>query len=133
VSGCPLMHHADGETFDRFVDHVAERVLAVVTEALANTPSASWVDAAGLGRIIGRSPHWVREHADLLGARRLGDGPKARYLFNVAEAIERLPSCEGTRGSVKADSPAKRPNRRRRKARSSGTDAPLLPIRGSRG
>jgi hypothetical protein len=116
------------ETIGEVADAVAERLRA-------DPPSdggspVRWVTATQLARLIGRSPQWVREHAALLGAKRLGEGPRAPYLFNVPEAFDRLPSCQSNRESPRSDSPAKRSDQANRQRGAMGTTTDLLPIRG---
>jgi hypothetical protein len=73
-------------------------------------------------------PSYVYEHADELGAMRLGSGPKARLRFDL-EDVKRRISCEAGRESVRPDAASQAVSRRRRR-RSLGTTVPLLPIRG---
>lgn len=80
---------------------------------------------------LGVDTTWVYEHAAKLGARRLGDGPKARLRFNLAEVDERLASCSVGRQSEPVNA-AQTVALRRRPPRSSGTNVELLPIRGLR-
>jgi hypothetical protein len=87
------------------------------------------VDACAVAEHLGVSRAFVYEHADELGARRLGNGPRARLRFSLAEVDERLSACTTGRRSETPDSPqeaALRPRRRR----ASGTNVELLPIRG---
>lgn len=117
----------------RLADLIVERLAARRVDGPQTQGEPIWADAAGMAEVVGRSPQWVRENAGLLGGKRLGNGPKAPYLFNVAEALDRLPSCEGDRRSKESDSPAKQRRSRRRSEESSGTSADLLPIKGDRG
>jgi len=61
-------------------DVLAERGLVVST--LAASP-ARVLDAAEVGRLLGRDRRWVYDHARELGAFRFGEGPKARIGFDV--------------------------------------------------
>ena len=70
------------------------------------------VDAVELARRLGRSRGWVYEHADALGAIRVGDGPRPRYQFDPELAGERL--REMGRNGRPAPKPAPKPRRRRR-------------------
>lgn len=89
----------------------------------------SLVDVATVASYLGVTRGYVYEHASELGARRLGNGPRARLRFSLAEIDERLNACSADRRS---DVPnprqeaAFRPRRRRRM----GTEPDLLPIRG---
>jgi hypothetical protein len=87
------------------------------------------VDAATLAGYLDVERSFVYEHADELGARRLGSGPRARLRFSIAEVDVRLSACSGSRESSAPDpapAAASRPRARRRM----GTSVPLLPIRG---
>jgi hypothetical protein len=72
----------------------------------------------------------VCEHADELGARRLGPGPKPRLRFSVAELDSRLTTCPASRESESPDTGTVEPKPRRRRSSGLGSGAELLPIRG---
>jgi hypothetical protein len=92
-----------------------------------NALGAALVDAQTLADRLGVSRAFIYEHADELGALRLGSGPRARLRFDVASAI----ACYAGRESPAADAaPAKAPRRRRK--RGMGTNVSLLPIRGGK-
>lgn len=97
---------------DADIEAVATRVADLLRTGQA---SAELVDATEIARRFGVSRDFVYDHADDLGAVRLGDGPKARLRFDptkVGRALRKPPE--------KAASKA-----RRRPTRSSS----LLPIR----
>lgn len=48
------------------------------------------ISAAEVARRWGVARRWVYDHADALGARRLGDGPRPRLRFDPDEVAERL-------------------------------------------
>lgn len=62
---------------------VTERVVELLDERDAN----ELVDAAELARMLSVDREWVYEHADRLGAVRLGDGPRPRLRFEVGRAV----------------------------------------------
>ncbi len=74
------------------LDALAEAVAARVVERLrdeAVPPSEpGLVDAAALARALGVSPSYVYSRSSELGARRLGNGPKARLRFDLKRAVE---------------------------------------------
>ena len=72
---------------------VAERVLALIDEDQAN----ELVDAAVLARVLGVDREWVYEHADQLGAIRLGAG---RRPGSDSRSVARWPRSERCRRSV---------------------------------
>jgi hypothetical protein len=74
---------------------------------------------------------WVYEHAEELGALRLGAGPKARLRFDL-EAVKCClggTSCSEGRESDDGE-PAQQALSRRRRRRATGTTVELLPVRG---
>lgn len=64
------------------------------------------ITAAQVSRRWGVSRRWVYDHADALGAVRLGGGPRPRLRFDPAEVAERL-------GAPSANSRPRRPDARR--------------------
>jgi hypothetical protein len=100
---------------------------------MADTPPAAklrlratLVDAQTLAEMLGVGRAYVYEHADELGAIRLGSGTRARLRFDP----ERATHCLAGRKSQQDTSPAKPAVRRTRRRRSMGTTVELLPIRG---
>lgn len=115
---------------DRDVERIARRVVELLEEG---GPAAGLVDAVTVAARLGVDVGWVYEHAARLGARRLGDGPRARLRFSLAEVDRVVSSGVGGRGSAGDDSSATGGVRRRRRRAGSGTTVPLLPIRGEAG
>jgi hypothetical protein len=94
-----------------------EAVAARVADLLrAGHASADLVDANEIARRFGVSRDFVYEHADDLGAVRLGGGPKARLRFDPAKVGRTL--------RKPPKKPASQPRRRASRRSSS-----LLPIR----
>lgn len=85
------------ELADRLAPLIAERVAEQLAERLAEfaepsapEPEPELIDAAEVARRFGVSRDYTYEHAERLGALRLGDGPRARLRFDprrVAEAL----------------------------------------------
>jgi hypothetical protein len=99
---------------DADIEAVATRVAALLQ---TDQPNAELVDATEIARRFGVSRDFVYDHADDLGAVRLGNGPKARLRFDptkVGRALRKPP-----------EKPAPQPRRRRTQRSSS-----LLPVRG---
>jgi hypothetical protein len=107
---------------------LAQRVAEIVSDRVS--PPAGLVDAEAVARHLNVEGEWVYEHAAEIGARRLGDGPKARLRFSLADVDEAI-VCLSGRKSGEPASGVVEPFRRRRRTRPLGTSAPLLPIRGS--
>jgi hypothetical protein len=90
---------------------------------------ARLVDVATVADYLAVSSGWVYEHADELGARRLGSGPRARLRFSLVEVDERLSTCTASRGSDSLE-PAPQTASTTKRRRRMGTNVELLPIRG---
>lgn len=98
---------------DADIEAVATRVADLLRVGQA---SAQLVDATEIARRFGVSRDFVYDHADDLGAVRLGNGPKARLRFDPAKVGRAL--------RKPTEKPAPQPRRRRTRRSSS-----LLPIR----
>lgn len=92
------------------------------------------VTAAELADLLAVSRDYVYEHADELGALRLGSGPKARLRFDPA-AVREAMTCSVSKSSpdeLASNGGASAPTRSRRSARRpNGRPQPgqILPIR----
>lgn len=98
-----------------------EEIAHCVVELLrGESISGELIDAAEVARRFSVSRDYVYQHADDLGAVKLGDGPKARLRFDPDEAAKRLNGSdrEGSHHKVK---PVRTVRNRR--------DVTLLPIR----
>jgi hypothetical protein len=117
---------------DDQLDTLADLIAARLTRAPhGRTPSGRrLVDAQTLAGELGCSRDCVYAHAEELGGRRIGDGPRGRLRFDLDRALEAWTSCVAGRRSEAAKEPAVRGRSRRRKRREVGSNAPLLPIRG---
>ena len=104
---------------------VADRLAGQLEQRRAH---GGLVTAGELAERLGVDRDFVYEHAAKLGARRLGDGPKARLRFDAGEAEQAI-TCLASRRSQAAD-PAPALASPRRSRRRSGTTVDLLPIRG---
>jgi hypothetical protein len=94
------------------LEQLAHRVADIVAERLQASDHARVVDAQGLANVLGVSPDWVRAHADELGARRLGDGPRGRLRFDLDHAVELFHAgATKPRARVPASPPRRRPRR----------------------
>jgi hypothetical protein len=109
------------EIADRVSDAIVQRVVeAIRAEGIMQQGHASmaWLDAKAVAQLLAVDRDWVYEHADELGASRIGRGPRPRLRF-PPDVLERQgcprPSSE----------PTDHPDKRRPKT--SG----LIPIRGS--
>ncbi len=107
----------DEATIDAIAQRVANRLLAANPEA-----PAGLIDAAEVARRHGVTRSWVYEHAERLGAVRLGSGARARLRFDparVAAVLAATPTASPQ--PLIAARPRRRPDR-------TSAGAPLLPI-----
>lgn len=115
----------------------AESVEAVArrtAELLRGAPLPGDVDATTVATALGTSRDFVYRHANRLGGRRLGSGPRARLRFDLDQAVERArnlksASLSGSLPDLAENGSAKRKPGR---PRGSGKRQPtrLLPITG---
>jgi hypothetical protein len=93
----------------------AERIAALVADAVRRDPPARFLDAAATARMLSVERDWVYEHAEELGAVRLG-GPRGRLRFDRHEVRERLARTRDRdlAGGRKPDTPRVQPMRSRR-------------------
>ena len=72
------------EIADRLGDLIAERVIEAI-RAQGIVPEGrttmTWLDAQEVAQRLGVSREWVYEHAEELGASRIGSGPRPRLRF----------------------------------------------------
>jgi hypothetical protein len=95
------------ELVDLIADAVADRVVACLAErpppAAAVTPASGRIDTKTLARELGVSPSFVYEHADELGAERLGPGRRARLRFDLEGARAAMARARSRRSEVDAE------------------------------
>lgn len=112
------------------IEAVARRVVELLAEPAARATSAAppLVDAGAVAAALGVSRSTVYEHAEALGARRLGDGRRARLRFDVAEALERWTRRSASGESLSAVKRSAEPKAAPRRRARTGTGGELLPI-----
>ncbi len=75
------------------------RRLAELIDSKNDPPSEQrFISAEEVARRWNVGRRWVYEHAEELGARRLGDGPKPRLRFDAEEVAEHLGGQDRTPG-----------------------------------
>jgi hypothetical protein len=105
------------------IEQIAQRVAELLKHHQPHP--ANLIDANELARRTGLSRAWIYENAELLGAIRIGTGPKPRLRFNpdaLGAAILAGPA------KPQQDAPTARTRRQPKPTPSS--DVELLPIRG---
>lgn len=114
------------------VEQVAARVAALLQRQQQNQEHGETSEPTGmltvtqLAQHLHLHPAWVYEHADELGAIRIGSGPKARIRLDLYTAKEALRQNQASRAPAAA-TPKPRPTSRRRRP-STPPPVELLPI-----
>lgn len=80
-----------------FAGAVAERVAELLRDEHTQDEHRL-VSATDVARELNVGRQWVYEHAEQLGARRLGDGPRARLRFDL-EAVRAASVCYASKQS----------------------------------
>lgn len=122
------LRHAAADLTPHAIEQIAQRVAQLLHERGDTDPRpapARLLDATQLAMHLGVTRTWVYEHAQQLGAIRLGTGTKARLRFDLdtaTTAIKRL------HDKPLADTTASEAPRRGRARRRQQATIPLLPI-----
>lgn len=116
------LHPADVEAI---AQRSAELVLAAITADPARAQPSALIDASAVAKRFGVDRGWVYDHADELGAVRLGTGARPRLRFDPDVELAALASRD--RRPPERPEIASSPGRRRR--RTTAASAQLLPIR----
>jgi hypothetical protein len=131
------VRRAAAELTPAAIEAIAHRVVQLITERQTEpnavseghagpvTSTPAFVDAATLARHLGLTRGYVYQHANELGAIRLGDGPRARLRFDLSVAALRLPA--GGSSVAPAVGPVAKPSRGK------PSNVQLLPISPPRG
>jgi hypothetical protein len=98
------------------VEAIAQRVAELIR---ADDAAGEWIDAAEVARRFNVSRDYVYAHAAELGARPLGDGPRARLRFDPAQVATAL----APRPHPRTD-----PMRAKPRPRRHSSEVDLLPI-----
>ena len=99
------------------IEAVAQRV----AELVRSPEAVQFIDAVEVSHRFGVSREYVYEHADELGAVRLGEGSRPRLRFDVQKVAERFGSLASSRN----------PQRENRSAVRRASAVELLPIKGN--
>lgn len=89
------------------IEALARRLAEILQSPAAPEPRTRLLSAEEVSRWWGVSRRWVYQHAERLGARRIGAGPRPRLRFDPDEVAERLGApAGGTGGGDARRSPA---------------------------
>lgn len=102
------------------IEALAEALAERIVELALDPEAVQFIDAIEVAHRLGVSRNWVYEHAEELGAVRVGNGSRPRLRFDVKKVSERFGSMAGSR----------EPQRENRSAVRRGSDVELLPIKG---
>jgi hypothetical protein len=139
------MRRAAAEITPQAIEQIAQRVAQLVrhelqpadaTDEPTTIPSPHevkppLVDAATVAVALGVSRYFVYEHAEQLGGRRIGNGPRGRLRFDLDEARAGWTDGSISKESEPSQPPAHTAKPARRRHRRSDSGLELLPIRGS--
>jgi hypothetical protein len=110
------------------IDAIAHRVVELLQEG--NPQPNKLLTAAELAQRFGVSRYWVYEHANQLGAIRLGEGNRGRLRFDMQVAADAMNTRTRPATAQPTPAPKRRPGRPRKQPPSS---IPLLPYLGDDG
>jgi hypothetical protein len=114
---------------DLLADQIVDRAAGLIADRIEGAGSPDLIDAAEVARRFGVARSWVYEHAEDLGAIRLGDGDRPRLRFDAAIVAERLTPCSTSRASEQGEDRTPPRIAPRRRGAAKGTERDLLPIR----
>jgi hypothetical protein len=116
---------------EQFAQRIANLVLDELDDREPVSPPAPWTTAAEVAEHFSFALGYVYDNAELFGGVSFGDGPKPRKRFPPLERIEELlTTCPDGRKSEGARSGVVERKPRRRRSGGSGSETPLLPVRG---
>jgi hypothetical protein len=78
------------ESIEALACRLAQLLAAEPLEAEATMARKKMLSAAEVAELFGVSRRWVYDHAEVLGARRLGAGTRPRLRFDPDEVAERI-------------------------------------------
>jgi hypothetical protein len=116
---------------DELVDRLDELVDRIERlDEAASLSRRQLLTTAEVADMLAVEASWVREHAEELGAIRLGSGERPRLRFDREKVAAYVAACSVGRRSDENECPAPAANPVRRGRRRSGTEIELLPVRG---
>lgn len=125
----PALRAVNEPLDQQLAEHIAEHVVELLRSGEGT--AARLVDATTVAKRLGVSRDYVYAHADELGVRRIGSGPRPRLRFELSRVISTPTSCFTGRESLPPKQPVATGKSARRQGRSMGSGTKLLPIRGT--
>jgi hypothetical protein len=116
------------ETISAIVEQTARRTLELLRDEPAR---GGLVDAVTVANALGVSRACVYAHADELGGKHIGAGPRGRLRFNLDRALAAWTARCHSKESHSPEPPVPTSRPRSRKRQRMGSSAGLLPIKGS--
>jgi hypothetical protein len=104
---------------------------AAVSARLQQAPTVTLVDAQTVADALGLSRDTIYSHAAELGGKRVGDGERPRWRFDLDRALAAWNDRSVGDGSHEPHEPVSRPIVRHRRGAGKGSSARLLPIHGA--
>lgn len=126
------VRRAAAELSPEAIEKIAQRVVQLLRQdgrhpVEGSVAHAGLLSAGQLAQHLGLTRAWVYQHAEKLGAIRVGTGPCARLRFDLARATEALDSEDAVRTHYSSRPRTNRKPQPRRE-RQSDSPVPLLPI-----
>jgi hypothetical protein len=127
-----MARHVAVDLTPQAVEQVASRVAQLLQrqqqrERSRTSEPTGMLTVSQLAQYLHLNRAWVYEHAEELGAIRVGNGPKARLRFDLHTAKAALQAQQADRGPAPASPRSRKPTRPQPSPYN--PDAPLLEIR----
>jgi hypothetical protein len=90
MSGDPVSQAGEVRLDPESIEALARRLAELLASSEEQQPRKRLISAEAVSEWWGVSRRWVYEHADRLGARRIGTGRRPRLRFDPDEVAERL-------------------------------------------
>lgn len=125
------VRRAAAELTPEAIEQIAKRVAQLLQHERAGAEQVSettacLMDAGQVARRLGLTRAWVYQHADELGAIRVGTGPRARLRFD----LDTVTTALGSLRPPASDRPRAAPRTQARGPTTApATNVPLLPLR----
>lgn len=95
MSGGPVEQDGELRLDPESIEALAQRLAELLAPPVEEGPRRALISAEEVARWWGVGRRWVYDHADELGARRLGAGSRPRLRFDPDEVAEHLGAPSG--------------------------------------